>query len=84
MEEVMTYKIMKKEDFLMGRNEVYKLLMNFAKGVKADTTVAEQVMGMGRAIKILDTNIRAVANAEQRAKYNKLCDKIEKEYVLWS
>lgn len=80
----MTYKIMKKEDFLMGRNEVYKLLLNFAEGIQADTTTAKQVMGVGKAIQILDRNIRAVANADQRKKYNRLCDKIEKEYIQWS
>jgi len=68
----------------MTRNEIYKLLLNFAEGVQADTTTAQQVMGVGKAIQILDRNIRAVANTEQKEKYNKLCDKIEKEYILWS
>lgn len=68
----------------MSRNEVYKLMMNFAKGVKADTTIAEQVMGIGKAIQILDREIRIVIDEEQRVKYNKLVNKIEKEYMIWT
>jgi Holliday junction resolvase len=64
----------------MDRNEVYKLLLNFAKGVKADTTIAEQVMGVGKAIHILDTEIRIVIDEEQRNKYNKLVEKINRRY----
>jgi hypothetical protein len=64
----------------MDRNEVYKLMMNFAKGVKADTTIAEQVMGVGKAIQILDREIRTVIDLEQRVKYNKLVEKINRSY----
>lgn len=64
----------------MDRNEVYKLMMNFAKGVKADTTIAEQVMGVGKAIQILDREIRNVIDLEQRVKYNKLVEKINRSY----
>ena len=64
----------------MDRNEVYKLLLNFAKGVKADTTTAEQVMGVGKAIQILDREIRIVIDEEQRVKYNKLVEKINRRY----
>lgn len=62
----------------MDRNEVYRLLMNFAKKVKADTTIAEQVMGVGKAIHILDREIRTVINSEQRNKYNNLVQKINR------
>jgi hypothetical protein len=62
----------------MDRNEVYRLLMNFAKKVKADTTIAEQVMGVGKAIHILDREIRTVINSEQRNKYNNLVEKINR------
>ena len=62
----------------MDRNEVYRLLMNFAKKVKADTTIAEQVMGVGKAIQILDREIRIVINSEQRNKYNNLVEKINR------
>jgi len=64
----------------MNRNEVYKLMMNFAKGVNADTTIAEQVMGVGKAIQILDREIRKVIDLEQRVKYNKLVEKINRSY----
>jgi len=64
----------------MDRNEVYKLMMNFAKGVKADTTIAEQVLGVGKAIQILDREIRIVVDSEQRVKYNKLVEKINRSY----
>ena len=64
----------------MDRNEVYKLMMNFAKGVKADTTIAEQVLGVGKAIQILDREIRIVLDSEQRVKYNKLVEKINRSY----
>ena len=62
----------------MDRNEIYRLLMNFAKKVKADTTIAEQVMGVGKAIHILDREIRIVINSEQRNKYNNLVEKINR------
>jgi cell division protein ZapA (FtsZ GTPase activity inhibitor) len=62
----------------MDRNEVYRLLLNFAKGVKADTTIAEQVMGVGKAIQILDREIRIVIDEEQKVKYNKLVEKIDR------
>jgi hypothetical protein len=62
----------------MDRNEIYRLLMNFAKKVKADTTIAEQVMGVGKAIHILDREIRTVINSEQRNKYNNLVEKINR------
>jgi hypothetical protein len=62
----------------MDRNEIYRLLMNFAKKVKADTTIAEQVMGVGKAIHILDREIRNVINSEQRNKYNNLVEKINR------
>ena len=64
----------------MDRNEIYKLLLNYAKGVKADTTIAEQVMGVGKAIQILDREIRIVIDSEQRVKYNKLEEKINRRY----
>jgi len=64
----------------MDRNEVYRLLLNFAEGVKADTTIAEQVMGVGKAIQILDREIRIVIDEEQRIKYNKLVEKINRSY----
>ena len=80
----MTYKIMKKEDFLMGRNEVYNLLLNFAEGVEADTTAAKQVMGVGRAIRILDNNIREVITPAQQTKYEKLILKINDQYELFT
>lgn len=64
----------------MDRNEVYKLMLNFAKGVKADTTIAEQVMGVGKAIQILDREIRIVVDSEQKVKYNKLVEKINRSY----
>jgi len=64
----------------MDRNEVYKLMLNFAKGVKADTTIAEQVLGVGKAIQILDREIRIVVDSEQRVKYNKLVEKINRSY----
>ena len=64
----------------MDRNEIYKLLLNYAKGVKADTTIAEQVMGVGKAIQILDREIRIVIDSEQRVKYNKLVEKINRSY----
>jgi hypothetical protein len=64
----------------MDRNEVYKLMMNFAKGVKADTTIAEQVLGVGKAIQILDREIRIVVDSEQKVKYNKLVEKINRSY----
>ncbi len=75
---------MKKEDFLMGRNEVYNLLLNFAEGVKADTTAAKQVMGVGRAIRILDNNIREVITPAQQTKYEKLISKINDQYELFT
>ena len=62
----------------MDRNEVYKLMLNFAEGVKADTTIAKQVMGVGKAIQILDREIRIVVDSEQRVKYNKLVEKINR------
>ena len=68
----------------MRRNEVYNLLLNFAEGIEADTTTAKQVLGVGRAIRILDDNIQATARGEQRRKYKKLIKKINKEYVAWS
>jgi len=55
-------------------------MMNFAKGVKADTTIAEQVLGVGKAIQILDREIRIVVDSEQRVKYNKLVEKINRSY----
>ena len=64
----------------MDRNEVYKLMLNFAKRVKADTTIAEQVFGVGKAIQILDREIRIVLDSEQRVKYNKLVEKINRSY----
>jgi len=64
----------------MDRNEVYKLMLNFAKGVKADTTIAEQVLGVGKAIQILDREIRIVVDSEQKVKYNKLVEKINRSY----
>jgi len=64
----------------MKRNEVYNLLLNFAKGVEADTTAAQQVMGVGRAIRILDNNIREVITPQQKTKYDKLITKINEQY----
>ena len=64
----------------MKRNEVYNLLLNFAEGVKADTTAAQQVMGVGRAIRILDNNIREVITPQQKIKYDKLIGKINDQY----
>lgn len=64
----------------MDRNEVYKLMLNFAEGVKADTTIAKQVMGVGKAIQILDREIRIVVDSEQKVKYNKLVEKINRSY----
>ncbi len=64
----------------MKRNEVYNLLLNFAEGVKADTTAAQQVMGVGRAIRILDNNIREVITPQQKKKYDKLIGKINDQY----
>tara|TARA_R100000315_G_C5144018_1_gene82340 strand:- start:185 stop:400 length:216 start_codon:yes stop_codon:yes gene_type:complete len=65
---------------IMKRNEVYNLLLNFAEGVKADTTAAQQVMGVGRAIRILDNNIREVITPQQKKKYDKLIGKINDQY----
>ena len=64
----------------MKRNEVFNLLLNFAEGVKADTTAAKQVMGVGRAIRILDNNIREVITPQQKIKYDKLIGKINDQY----
>ena len=65
---------------LMKRNEVFNLLLNFAEGVEADTTAAQQVMGVGRAIRILDNNIREVITPQQKTKYEKLIAKINEQY----
>tara|TARA_R100000234_G_C4993329_1_gene176629 strand:+ start:1278 stop:1493 length:216 start_codon:yes stop_codon:yes gene_type:complete len=65
---------------IMKRNEVYNLLLNFAEGVEADTTAAKQVMGVGRAIRILDNNIREVITPQQKTKYDKLITKINEQY----
>ena len=64
----------------MKRNEVFNLLLNFAEGVEADTTAALQVMGVGRAIRILDNNIREVITPQQKIKYDKLIGKINDQY----
>ena len=64
----------------MKRNEVFNLLLNFAEGVEADTTTAQQVMGVGRAIRILDNNIREVITPQQKTKYEKLISKINEQY----
>jgi hypothetical protein len=68
----------------MDRNEVYNLLMNFAEGIGADTSIAKQVLGVGKAIKILNNNIQATAQGEQRRKYERLINKINEEYVAWN
>jgi len=72
------------ENIIMTRNEVYNLLMNFAEGIGADTSTAKQVLGVGKAIKILNDNIQATAQGEQRKKYERLIKKINEEYVVWS
>ena len=46
----------------MNRNEVYNLLLNFAEGVEADTTAAQQVMGVGRAIDFVESKVIKTIN----------------------